>query len=140
MVALNPNIPLVNVFRFIDFLSHRCKDLLPPSEIEKIKRDFKEKLNEGELELILNHPRYAVFADHVSKKDRQIIGAKIAGQNKRNKTLRKIQNCLDDWDLNHGKVTNKAISDLTGLTHKTVDRYSKHFLEPKKEINRNVKK
>ncbi|GHA51513.1 hypothetical protein GCM10007103_35000 [Salinimicrobium marinum] len=135
---LSPEYPLEDAIWFIDVLDKRCSESLPESEINKIKRDIIQKLEEGDLIPIENWPRYVVFSKNVSTKERQIIGAQVAGRNKRNKTLRKIHECLDDWDLhNDGKVTNKKIAEKTGLAKKTVDKYSPKFREQKKLINEN---
>lgn len=139
-MTLNPSLDLKDAKRFIDVLNTRCSDPLPESEIDKIKRDIEKKIEEGDLFPIDNWKRYIVFSENVPTKERQILGAKVAGRNKRRKTIAKIQECLDDWDLsNDGKVTNKKIAEKTGLAKKTVDKYSKlHFAAQKDLINNNI--
>ena len=137
-MALNPDLPLESARHFIEVLNKRCSNPLDDTETDKIKRDIEKKMDTGDLFPILNVQRYTAFSENVSTKDRQIIGAKVAGRNKRRKTLQKIQDCLNSWDLNLGKATNKKIAEITGLAQKTVDKYSKFFKDQKEIINNNV--
>ena len=139
LMALNPDLGLEDATRFIDVLNGRCSEPLPKAEINKIKRDIERKMEEGDLVPIDNWKRYTLFSENVPTRERQTIGAKIASRNKKRKTLAKIQECLDNWDLNLGRVTNKKIAELTGLAKKTVDKYSKlHFAARKELINNNI--
>ena len=140
LMALNPDLGLEDATRFIDVLNSRCSEALPKAEINKIKRDIEQKIEEGNLSPIPNWKRHTAFSDNVSTRERQAIGAKVTGRNRRKKTKEKIQECLDDWDLNMGRVTNKKIAEITGLAKKTVDKYSKIFKDQKNMINRNAKK
>lgn len=138
-MALNPDQPLDAGIKLIDVLNARCSTSLPELEINKIKRDLEKKVQTGDLTPIPNWGRYTVFSEKVSSKERQVIGAKVAGRNKRRNTMQKIQKCLDDWDLNLGRVTNRKIADMTGLATKTVDKYSREFFKSQKEIiNNNI--
>lgn len=133
--ALNPELTDLKLFSIINVINSRCTPALPATEIEGIKRELKKKLEYEDFTPILNYPRSVIFADSVDKKDRQIIGAQVAGKNKVKKTLDKIQECLDDWDINIGKITNKKIAENIGMAKKTIDKYSPYFRQQKKIIN-----
>ncbi len=139
LMALNSHLQLEAGKKFIDALNGRCLIPLPKNEILKIKRDIEHKIQTGNLTPIPNWGRYTAFSEKVAPKERQVIGAKVAGRNKKRKTIEKIQECLDSWDLNLGRVTNQKIAELTGRAKKTVDKYSKEFFKTQKEIiNNNI--
>lgn len=135
--ALNPDLTESTLHRIINVLNSRCADPLPPSEIEEIKRKLNSKYKENDFDPIPNYPRSVIFDKKVSQKERQRIGAGVSGLNKVKKTLSKIQECLNDWDLNTGRITNKKIAEIIGMSKKTVDKYSAGFRDQINMINAN---
>jgi hypothetical protein len=139
--ALNPLLTKEHLFRLINILNSRCSPPLPPSEIEDMKRKLSKKLEEEDyfFELLPNCKRRVIFANSVCKKERQKIGAQVSGKVKKNYTIDMIQHCLDDWDLNEGRVTNEKIAKAIGRSKKTVDKYSPQFKSQKQIINKLIK-
>ncbi|GAA4314521.1 hypothetical protein GCM10023115_28320 [Pontixanthobacter gangjinensis] len=138
--ALNPELSPTDLYRLINILNSRCSPPLPYSEIEEVKRKLSEKLEENDqFEPLPNYRRRVIFAKGINKRDRQKIGAQVSGEIKVNTTLNKIQECLDDWDLYKGRVTNNKIAKAIGRSKKTVDKYSARFKLQKKIINENLR-
>ncbi|MFD0931285.1 BT4734/BF3469 family protein [Psychroflexus salinarum] len=143
LTALNLNWSDQRIENLVNNLNSYCDEPLPKHEIQRILANLLKKKKSGDLKPIKNFPRYVIFSDKIPKKEKQSIGGriggKISGKIRREETIAKIQKCLNDWDIQQGKATNKAIAKCAGIAHKTMDKYSKQFKEQKEEINKKVK-
>lgn len=137
LVGLNPTISNAQILRYCYYLNDRCIEILSKEEIIKIYQIILNRKENDEIELIPNSPRSIIVDPSLSKKSKQKLYGWASGQVRANKSIQKIRDCLDNWDLeSSGKVTNKKIADLTGLYIDTVKKYSPDFKEQKNKINK----
>lgn len=136
---LNPSTSVEVTQRFVLALNERCDSPLNHEEITRIyKRKFKE-LESGELKPIYNFPRSFIFSPEVKKDERAALVGFHLGKARSEKSQCLIIECLENWDLNNGKITNKKVADFTELCVNTVSSHMKTFKPLKDEINRVIK-
>jgi hypothetical protein len=139
---LNPWLDERRIYGLVKTINQRCEEPLGKAELLKIHADIVEKIKEGKLEPIYTGERKIIFCPNCpDHKKRKMMGV-ASGMVRRDKTLEKIQNALNDWDLNFGKVTNKKLAEAAGVHPNTIKKHlrsNKELSEQKSAINKEVK-
>ncbi|MGC6438268.1 MAG: BT4734/BF3469 family protein [Flavobacteriaceae bacterium] len=139
--ALNIDIPYNSLKFFIESVNmYNCVPSLKDDEVNAIVR---KAMSKKELTLSLNSPRRFLFnpAFNLSHKEKMEIVNPINGEIRSEKTINKIRTFFLNWDVAElGKLTQKALIKVSGLSRGTIEKYYKLFEEERILINQQYKK
>ncbi len=136
---LNPGSSEDATHRFILAINERCAKPLNKDEIKRIYKRKYQELESGDLKPFYNFQRSFIFSPEVDNKEKAKLMGQYLGKARSEKSKVLIQECLEFWDLNAGKVTNESIANITGLCVNTVSSHMKTFKHHKDELNRQIK-
>ena len=140
-VALNPKVSNSQIYYFGLSINNRCDVPLKQPELYNITAEIIKRREEGSIEPIINMPRTVIIDPNLPKKEKQKICGMASGRVRAKKSVDKLTECLQDWDLNTGKVTNRTLATAAKMNIKTVEKHTAknlHLKQMKKEINRQI--
>ena len=126
------------------------KAFLPPTILPKsrnsklsayafqMKNIVEKVMGQEEITPLLNYPRRILFSEDckMTANEKRAITNKLNGKRRTQNTMKKIENCLINWDKEkQGNVTQKKLAEATGLSIKTIERHYKDFLGYRETIN-----
>ena len=127
LVYLNPDLPVAYIFNYIKFINYQFGK--PPMEFKKLIDLFRFQIS-----VITKEPGY-VFTGlrtkwvhfhpdcGLSGEEKKHIASRINGQIKRMNRIQRIEDARIELLSNNEKVTQKTISQLTGISLPTVKRH-----------------
>tara|TARA_R110002096_G_scaffold44354_8_gene119256 strand:- start:1892 stop:3100 length:1209 start_codon:yes stop_codon:yes gene_type:complete len=136
MKALNPYLTFERLFKLV--LKANYSRCCKPLEEKEIKNIVEKVMGQEEITPLLNYPRRILFSEDckMTANEKRAITNKLNGKRRTQNTMKKIENCLINWDKEkQGNVTQKKLAEATGLSIKTIERHYKDFLGYRETIN-----
>ncbi|WP_405608369.1 hypothetical protein [Polaribacter sp. Asnod1-A03] len=134
--GLNPQISYSYLKKYIDSINiYHCKPTLKNDEITTI---VKNVISAKSVKLTLNSPRRFLFNPEakLTFKQKMKIVNPLTGKVRTDKTISEIKEHIIFWDvIKNGKVTQRALTRVTGKNKKTIEKYYKLFKNEIKIIN-----
>jgi hypothetical protein len=137
--GLNPQISYSYMKKYIDSINiYHCKPTLKNDEITTI---VKNVISAKRVKLTLNSPRRFLFnpkAKLTFKQKMKIVNP-LNGKVRTDKTILEIKEHISFWDIiKNGKVTQKALTKVSGKNKKTIEKYYKLFKNEIEVINKEL--
>tara|TARA_R110002051_G_scaffold185303_3_gene254784 strand:- start:22166 stop:22849 length:684 start_codon:yes stop_codon:yes gene_type:complete len=141
MCYLNPQLRGEKLHHYLNHLDTLCEEPLGIRVIDKIYTELERKSQLGLINPIYTRQRKVFFRKDCPIEIRNKITAIASGKVRSENTYRQIDEALNDWDLNKGKITNKTLANFAEVHENTIKKYFKNHPELRKkksEINKAI--
>ena len=125
LIGLNPQLSIMQLDKYLRYINTRCEEPYSDRQLREIAKRLIEEKERGEIEPLANLPRAILFDKDFPAEDKPKICGMVSGQVRIKNSIRRIHDILIDWEEGHGNPTIKKISELTGITPKTVSKHLK---------------
>ena len=141
MCYLNPALRNERLHYYLFHLNTLCQEPLSEKIINEIYLELNKNSQLGLIEPIYTNQRKVIFNKDCPIEIRNRVKAIASGKVKTKKTYKLIDDALNEWDLNIGKITNKKLAKFAGVHENTIKKYIKKYPElgnKKLEINKAI--